>query len=159
MASYTAPADPAAQNPNIDDPAAEAAATMAQTRQQMLQVSETVGGIPGFADVQKLLAHPTTQAVVGLARDERFTASIKNLKDHPAKQNLIYAEAGFSALVLIWWMWRQSKVQKWYGRIWVSMSTSAVYWSGALFAVPAVILGDPFIQIVRGVYEVVRASL
>lgn len=101
----------------------------------------------------KFLMDPGTQRWLHVFADPKLRDSALSLSRSPDRAKLAYCEIGFMLSLLVFRAWRHSKTTKWYAKLWVSAYTLGLYWVGALYAIPSLVLGDEYGQLVRALFR------
>lgn len=119
---------------------------MEQAVQKAMGVLEPLGG------AQKL-----QQKALTLASDKNFLDAAAKLWQHPNRNILMGCELGFFVFMLFFKAWRQSKNSHWFRRFISGAFYNLLSLAGLSFVLPALILGEPFLTVLRTVWTTISS--
>ena len=126
---------------------------MPATAAQRLEMSQKHGELLRRAeDLQRLLSHPAVQGYLKLFNNPVFSAAAERVVKHPDKTTLLYGEIGLFVLLIVFRSWRTARARHWAHRLWIK-TYSLVLWAAlAAVALPALIIGRDYYNILRGLF-------
>ena len=108
---------------------------------------------PAIAKIQSLLSSPALGGFSKVLADPKVQKGIEQITTHPDRKTILYCEIALMILMLFYKGWRKSKCSSFFGRVWVSLYTTPIYFFLSLVAIPAFVIGDPFVQTVTSIWK------
>lgn len=152
---------PQAADANGGEADADALRALREQRQKELQAANSVnpvsddfgasapsGQIPEY--LHAILTHPAAQRFLLFTADPEVQKAAMTIAQNPSRGDLIYWQLSWFLLIFVlkFWLARRS------GKPWVKMVnvawSSALYLCGAVVAIPAFVLGDSYLQFLKG---------
>lgn len=103
--------------------------------------------------LRSLMANPLFQKYLKLFQNPAFIKSASDLASHPNRKWLLISEVLLAIAMIGFRAWRQSKAEGWWGRFKVSLYCSVLFWVLAIVAIPPLVLGDPYLQFLKGLKD------
>jgi uncharacterized membrane protein len=117
-------------------------------------LQERIGGVNGLDQAR---VEQARRKIMVLASDQKFLKAAGDLWNSPERNTLLIAEAVFFVFMFFFRAWRQAKASNWFTRVLTGFFLSVVTWIGLVLVLPAVILGEPFRQVVSSLWRVVSS--
>jgi hypothetical protein len=111
------------------------------------------GATGPLAQMQKMLSNPMVQGYLRIFQNPALLETVQKIGSHPNRMTLLYSEIAFIIFIFIFRAWRQSKAQHWARKLWVSFYVFLLAAGGASFGLPALIIGDPYIEMWKTMYS------
>ena len=112
------------------------------------------------AQLQSLLSNPAVQGYLKLFSRPSFAQGAEKLVQHHNRTLLIRVELVWFLLMFFSRSWRLSKLStsNWGQVVWVNFSHMIFMWAGAVIALPWILLGDPYRQVLAGFLQVLTGG-
>lgn len=82
--------------------------------------------------------------VFTLASDQRFLQAMNAVWASPHRNELFVIDLIFVLFVVLIRAWRQSRARNWFTRLLVGFFCAGIMWAGLAYAIPALVLGEPY---------------
>jgi hypothetical protein len=93
---------------------------------------------------RQLEQSPFFKKSMTLAADPKAAAALHEIADSPKRMELVYLEIGWFLLIFMLRAWRNAKAPKWHQRLWTSLWTMALLWTGVLAFLPWLCFGEAY---------------
>jgi hypothetical protein len=110
-----------------------------------------------LAQITQLLAQPAVQGYLRFFQNPVFAEAIDQILKSPRRNIVLYSELGWIVFMLLLRTWRMSRSTRFFAHLWTNFWTFALFWGGAAAAVPAAILGAPYVNLVTSAVSVLTA--
>jgi len=100
-------------------------------------------------NLQSLEKNPVVQTLRNALQKPEFTRALDQILRHPKKKELLYAQIGWILFMMLFRAWRLSRPGHWLLKIWTRLWTFALLTGGTALVVPTIILGEPYLMIIR----------
>lgn len=119
-----------------------------------------------LADLIHLLSKPAVQDYLALFKSPKFSEGMDRVVRHPNRYILFYIELGFMVLMMFLRSWKLARVHPAQGtgiyfvkRLWVNLWTAALFWIGFLAIIPAIVLGQSYVDTLTGLWHFFQNSV
>lgn len=119
--------------------------------------SNKIGLLP--EPIQTMLNNPGLQKAAWILFETKTQETIKDVATSPNRLKLAIAETVLFFAFILFRSWRRSKLEKhqWLRGIWMRIWTFFLYVALGSFALPIVIIGEPFSNLLSILYRVLSA--
>ncbi|MCO5143438.1 MAG: hypothetical protein M9962_10155 [Oligoflexia bacterium] len=90
-----------------------------------------------------------------LLSNDKFIVALGELREKAKSKTFLWIEIGFFLLMILFRTWRQSKSRNWFTRYSVGLVLTLFIWSGVLFLIPALWIGEPFHIVLGTIFQVI----
>lgn len=104
------------------------------------------------AQLQKLLSNPAVQGYLRFFNSPSFAQGAHVIAESPKRKTLFWVEGIWLLLMFFSRSWRLSKLatSNWGQVLWVNGTHFVLMWGGALIAIPWILFGEPYRQVLVG---------
>lgn len=98
------------------------------------------------------------QKAMRLASDDQFLKAAQDLWKHPDRNKMLAIQAAFFLFMIILKAWRQSRATHWFRKLLIGFFFSIFTLVGVSYAVPLLVLGEPFGVFTGTLFKVLVSS-
>jgi hypothetical protein len=112
-----------------------------------------------LARAQAILSNPAVRGYLAVLSDPAVGSSARAVAAHPNRFWFLGAEVALLIATMILRAWRASKSIHWAARLWTSTWTWGIFWAGALWGLPTLLLGQPYADLARSFWRATSGFL
>ncbi len=115
-----------------------------------------VGGIKpdaAFENLNKMMKNPLVQGYMKVFSNPELISQFQVIIKHPDRQLILFAEAAWFILFLIYRAWLATKAIHWFFAFLIRLMSNAGYFVISSIGIPMILIGDPYIKVLTTLYQ------